>query len=140
MIRKLKRDDLENGFLQSLDSLRPASGISKTKSDEVFESIESNPDHTVFVALNDDRIVGACTLLVESKFIHDGGMIGHIEDVSVDAKYQGTGVGGTLVKAVLEIASKRGCYKTVLDCQEDIVGFYEKIGFKRSATTMRFDH
>ena len=140
MIRKLKRDDLENGFLQSLDSLRQASGISKTKSDEIFHSIESNPNHVIFVASDGDRIVGTCTLLIESKFIHDGGIVGHIEDVSVDAKYQGTGVGGTLVKAVLEAAGKMGCYKTILDCQDDIVKFYEKIGFKKSATTMRFDH
>ena len=47
----------------------------------------------IFVALDGDRIVGTCTLLIESKFIHDGGIVGHIEDVSVDAKYQGTGVG-----------------------------------------------
>ena len=114
LIRKLKQDDLENGFLQSLDSLRQASGISKTKSDEVFHSIESN---WIFVALDGDRIVGTCTLLIESKFIHDGGIVGHIEDVSVDAKYQGTGVGGTLVKAVLEAAAKMGCYKTILDCK-----------------------
>ena len=140
MIRKLKRDDLENGFLKSLDSLRQASDISKTKADEVFDSIESNPNHAIFVASDGDRIVGTCTLLIESKFIHDGGIVGHIEDVSVDAIYQGTGVGGTLVKAVLEAAGRMGCYKTILDCQDDIVKFYEKIGFKKSANTMRFDH
>ena len=94
----------------------------------------------IFVASDGDRIVGTCTLLIESKFIHDGGIVGHIEDVSVDAKYQGTGVGGTLVKAVLEAAAKMGCYKTILDCQDEIMKFYEKIGFKKSATTMRFDH
>ena len=107
-----------------------------------FTVIESNPNHVIFVASDGDRIVGTCTSLlidiqVYPRWWHS---LGHIEDVSVDAKYQGTGVGGTLVKAVLEAAAKMGCYKTILDCQDEIMKFYEKIGFKKSATTMRFDH
>ncbi len=139
-VRRLERGDLENGFLKSLDSLRQASGISAAKADEVFERIESNPNHSIFVALNGSKIVGTCTLLIESKFIHEGSIVGHIEDVSIDADCQGMGVGLYLVKAVLNASSEMGCYKTLLDCQDNVVKFYEKIGFKKSATTMRFDH
>ncbi|MDI1495506.1 MAG: acetyltransferase GNAT family [Cenarchaeum symbiont of Oopsacas minuta] len=139
-IRKLERGDLENGFLKSLDSLRQATGINKEKADEVFEHIESNPHHMVLVAVSDDRVVGTCTLLMENKFIHKGSKICHIEDLSVDAEYQGTGVGRSLIKAALDASAKDGCYKTLLDCQKNVAEFYEKIGFKKSAIMMRFDH
>ena len=37
IIRKLRIDDLQNGFLTSLDSLRKASDIDKSKAEEIFK-------------------------------------------------------------------------------------------------------
>ena len=84
IIRKLRKEDLWNGFLTTLDSLRQASTIDKTKAEEIFEKINSNPDHIIAVAELDGKIVGTTTLLIESKFIHNGGIVGHIEDVVID--------------------------------------------------------
>ncbi len=89
IIRELKKEDLWNGFLTTLDSLRQASDIDKNKAEEIFEKINSNPDHIVAVAELDGKIVGATTLLIEPKFIHKGGVVGHIEDVAIDKKFQG---------------------------------------------------
>ena len=44
------------------------------------------------------------------------------------------------MKYLLEFAKNRGCYKTILDCTDDVKGFYEKLGFKHTASEMRFDH
>ena len=38
-IRELKEEDLWNGFLITLDSLRPASNMDKNKVKEIFEKI-----------------------------------------------------------------------------------------------------
>ena len=78
--------------------------------------------------------------MIEQKFIHDGGKVGHIEDVVVRKEYQGKGVGKKIVNALLKYAEKKGCYKTILDCSEDLIPFYESIGFKRHSNSMRFDH
>ena len=139
-IRKLKEDDLFKGFLESLDSLREASNLEKGKANQIFKKIESNPNHIVFVAVLDGKVIGSTTLLIEPKFIHDGGHVGHIEDVVVSKDMQGKGVGEKLIKESLDYAKNSGCYKTILDCTEEVRPFYEKIGFKRNADAMRFDH
>jgi len=140
IIRELRKEDLWNGFLTTLDSLRQASDINKNKADEIFEKINLNPDHIVAVAELDGKIVGSTTLLIEPKFIHKGGLVGHIEDVVVDKKFQGQKIGEKIMKYLLEFAKNRGCYKTILDCTDDVKPFYEKLGFKHIANELRFDH
>ena len=139
-IRELEEKDLSNGFLESLDSLRKASDLSPKKAKEIFKKIKSDKNYKIYVAVLDSKVVGTTTLFIEQKFIHDGGKVGHIEDVAVRKEYQGKGVGQKVVKALLEYAKKEGCYKTILDCTDDLVSFYEKTGFKRHSNSMRFDH
>lgn len=140
IIRELQKEDLWKGFLTSLDSLREASNIDKSKADEIFEKINSNEDHIIAVAEVDGKIVGSTTLLIEQKFIHNGGLVGHIEDVVVDKKFQGQKIGEKIMKFLLEKSQNRGCYKTILDCTDDVKPFYEKLGFKVIANEMRYDH
>ena len=140
IIRKLKKEDIQNGFLITLDSLRQASNIETKKAEEVFEKISTNPNHIIAVAEVEGKIIGTTTLLIEPKFIHDGGLVGHIEDVVVDKNYQGPRIGEKIMKYLLEIAKNQGCYKTILDCTEDVKSFYEKLGFKHAANELRFDH
>ena len=139
IIRELKEEDLWNGFLKSLDSLRQASSIEKTHAKDIFEKINANPDHIIAVAEMDGKIVGSATLLIEPKFIHDGGLVGHIEDVVVNNDYQGQRIGEKIMKYLIEISKKRGCYKTILDCTDDVKLFYEKLGFKQVANELRLD-
>lgn len=139
-IRQIKEDDLYNGFLDSLDSLRKASDIEPSKAKEIFEKINSNQNHVIFVAILNDKIIGSTTLLIEPKFIHKGGLVGHIEDVVVDKDFQGQKIGQELISASLEYAKNAGCYKTILDCLDDVKGFYEKLGFIHHANSMRFEH
>ena len=138
-IRELEKKDLQNGFLTTLDSLKQTSNIDKNKAEEVFKKINSNPNHIIVIAELDGKIVGTATMLIEPKFIHDGGLVGHIEDVVVGRKFQGQKIGNEIVKNLLEFAKNRGCYKTILNCTDDVKEFYEKIGFKHTANELRFD-
>lgn len=140
IIRQLKQEDLFNGFLESLDTLRKASNIEDSKAKEIFSKIKSNPDHVIFVALLDGKIVGSTTLFIEQKFIHDGGLVGHIEDVVVSKNHQGKDIGKKLICQALEYAKEKNCYKTILDCEEGVKPFYEKLGFKAHSIGMRYDH
>ena len=140
IIRELRKEDLGNGFLVTLDSLRQTSDIERNKAEEIFEKISSNPDHVIVVAELDGKIVGTTTLLIEIKFIHSGGLVGHIEDGVVDKNFQGQRIGEKIMKYLLEFAKNRGCYKTILDCTDDVKPFYEKLGFKHIANELRFDH
>ena len=139
-IRKLQKEDLGNGFLQTLDSLRQASNIDKKTAEKIFDKINSNQDHIVAVAIIEGTVVGSTTLLIETKFIHNGGKVGHIEDVVVDKEYQKKGIGEKIIIYLLRYAKDQGCYKTILDCTDEVKPFYEKLGFKHNANALRFDH
>ena len=130
-IREIVEGDLEKGYLETLDFLRNASDLDKNKAKEILKKIKQNPNHIIHVATDGEKIVGSTTLLIEQKFIHDGGLVGHIEDVVVRKNYEGKGIGIKLVTSLLERAKEKNCYKTILDCKDDVKQFYERIGFKR---------
>lgn len=139
-IKEIQKEDLWNGFLTTLNSLRQTSNIEKKAAEKIYDKIKNDPDHIIVVALIDKKVVGTATLLLELKFIHNGGIVGHIEDVVVDKKYQGQKIGEKIIKYLLNVAKTKGCYKTILDCVDDVKPFYEKIGFKHNANALRFDH
>ena len=140
IIRKIIESDLENGFLESLDNLRLATNLEHNSAKSILEGILENENHIVHVAELDGKIVGSTTLLIEQKFIHEGGFVGHIEDVVVNKKFEGRGIGMKLVLSLLDVAKEKKCYKTILSCEDKLIPFYEKIGFKQKSTEMRFDH
>ena len=140
IIRKIMELDLENGFLESLDSLRQASDLEENSAKNILRKILQNDNHIIHVAELDGKIVGSTTLLIEQKFIHMGGIVGHIEDVVVKKEFWGQGIGMKLVLSLLDIAKKRQCYKTILNCEDSLIPFYEKIGFRHKSNEMRFDH
>ena len=139
-ISEIEESDLEKGFLETLDFLRNASGLDKNKAREILKKIKQNPNHIIHVATDDKKIVGSTTLFIEQKFIHDGGLVGHIEDVVVRKDYEGQGIGMKMVISLLDVAKQRKCYKTILNCEDSLKQFYEKIGFKKTTNEMRYDH
>jgi len=140
IIREIEEEDLEKGFLETIDFLRNTGDLDKNKANEILKNIKQNPNHIIYVAIDNKKIVGSTTLLIEQKFIHDGGLVGHFEDVVVRKDYEGKGIGIKLVTSLLERAKGKNCYKTILDCKDDVKQFYERIGFKRESNGMRYDH
>jgi glucosamine-phosphate N-acetyltransferase len=140
IIRELEEKDLANGFLTTLDSLRETSSMNNDKVVEIFKKIKSNPEHHIIVAEINGTIIGTTTLLIEPKFIHQGGLVGHIEDVVVNKNFQGKKIGEKIIKYVLEFSKNYGCYKTILDCSDKVKPFYEKLGFKHNSNELRFNH
>ena len=139
-IREIEEDDIEKGFLETVDFLRNTSSLDRNKAREILKKIKQNPNHIIHVATDDGKIVGSTTLLIELKLIHDGGVVGHIEDVVVRKDYEGQGIGMKLVISLLDVAKQRNCYKTILNCEDSLNLFYEKIGFKKATNEMRYDH
>ena len=139
-IRDIVESDIDIGFLESLDHLRKASNLDREIAENILKKIIENPDHIIHVAEIDGKIVGSTTLLIEQKFIHDGGKVGHIEDVVVSKEYEGRGIGIKLVTSLLQVANTKNCYKTILDCKDELIPFYERIGFKQESNQMRYNH
>lgn len=54
----------------------------------------------------------------------------HIGRMAVLRAWRGRGVGGTIVKALLSVAGKKGCGIVRLHAQTHAIGFYARFGFK----------
>jgi glucosamine-phosphate N-acetyltransferase len=130
-------DLLDKGFVETLSALKSVN-LDHHQLFDVFASREATGIKTL-IAILDKRIVGTISLFVEQKFINSGGCVGHIEDMAVHVDHQGTGIGRALVEYALSIAKKQNCYKVILDCSNEIIPFYEKLGFYQWQMAMRID-
>lgn len=135
-IRRLLGTDLEVA-LAVLEELAPVN-LSSARAGEVFREMLAKGIET-WVALWNDEIVGMATLLIEPKFLRGGAKVGHIEDVAVIRKAQGTGVGKALMERLEQEARQAGCRKLILDCKPSVRPFYEKCGYYEHELQMRRD-
>lgn len=141
-VREISVTDLRRGFFETLSNLAEVGRIGEDQwnAKKILHEITSYPFCKIFVAVKKDgEIVGSNTLLIEQKFIHNGGKVGHIEDVVTKKGYEGMGIGTALVGESLRFARQMKCYKVILDCSEENVSFYKKIGFKVYGISMRYD-
>lgn len=89
------------------------------------------------VILDGKKMVAACgTLMVERKFIHECGSLGHIEDIVVKNDQRGTGLGRLIIQQLKHLAFKHGCYKITLDCDLKNEAFYSKNDFETKGLQM----
>lgn len=174
-VRPLQKSDYQKGFLDVLKVLTKVGDISEAAWNERYDWMKAREgDYFILVVLNGGdgvslseptasdseahrRIVGTGALVVERKFIHNLGLVGHIEDIAVTKDQQGKKLGLRIIQALDHVASEVGCYKvgiqfsgctllgllllthvtqSILDCSEANEGFYVKCGFKRAGLEM----
>jgi ribosomal protein S18 acetylase RimI-like enzyme len=63
----------------------------------------------------------------------------YITDLGVDRAYTGQGIGRRLMKTAHEIAGGEKDIAVYLIANENAVGFYEKLGMKKSADVMQYN-
>jgi glucosamine-phosphate N-acetyltransferase len=93
----------------------------------------------IYLAGGLDDPVGTITLIIEPKIIHNGRPVGHVEDLVVHHEHRGRGLARLLVNTVVSEAQRRHCYKVLLNCDDDHMPLYEKLGFTRRTHGMRLD-
>lgn len=86
----------------------------------MFRHILEGSQHVV-LALDGDRLIGFCTALT------DGVLCAFIPLLEVHREYRGKGIGTELVRAML--GHLDGLYSIDVVCDEDVAGFYERLGF-----------
>lgn len=146
VVRPLQRLDYDKGFLQLLGQLTSVGNVSRKQFDDRFTQMKVSGGYYVTV-IEDTRIskiIGAATLTIEQKFIHNCSYRGRLEDVVVNDTYRGKQLGKLIVVTVSLLAQELGCYKMSLDCKDKLIKFYETLGYKMepgnsNAMNMRFD-
>ena len=137
VLRPLEVGDFTRGFLETLANLTVVD-LTPEEAVRIWRGRNAAGVRTV-VAAEDGQILGTASLILEHKFIHKGGTIGHIEDVAVRPGHQGKGVGSAVVRDLVELARQSGCYKVILSCNDENTAFYSRVGFRRHDNGMRID-
>lgn len=76
------------------------------------------------------ELVATGTIIIEPKIIRGGKSVGHIEDIVVANGYRGKNISQVILNNLTDFAEENGCYKVILDCEDDVKKVYIKNGFK----------
>lgn len=118
LLNQLKKIDLEN--------------IDRKKA---WNDFKSNTSSNSIVGIYNNRIVAYGSVVIENKI--RGEVAGHIEDIVVDSEVRGKMVGVLLIKELIEISRKKGCYRITLFCNKKLINFYSRNGFKVNNVVMK---
>ncbi|KAI8992247.1 acyl-CoA N-acyltransferase [Pilobolus umbonatus] len=138
-LRALRSNDYERGFLKVLEVLTEVGGHTKQEFTDQFNYMKKHNHEYFTITITEDskdKVVAVGTIMVERKFVHKNGKVGHIEDIAVDGNQQGKKLGLRIIQALKYIGANTGCYKVILDCSEKNIPFYEKCGFKQKEVEM----
>lgn len=131
MIREMRRNDYSQvrNLLEQLSSQGEVN--EQDFADFIFSSWHFRNTRVLEI---DDKIVAVGSIYFLPKL---KGVVGQIEDVVVDEKSRGKGYGERIMTELLSIASKKDCYKVILNCSWKNISFYKKVGFKWTEYQMR---
>ena len=129
--RRLTPEDYHKGYIEALSFLTQVGEVSYEdflkRYNEIFPQHQDIYKMLVIHDEHKGKVIGCGSLICEKKFIRQLGTAGHIEDIVVSEEYRGKKLGLRLIELLKELAVLNGCYKTILDCEDKNVKFYEKV-------------
>ncbi|QRV88835.1 GNAT family acetyltransferase [Ceratobasidium sp. AG-Ba] len=138
-LRPLSSTDDARGLFPVLSTLSPSPTPARDEYAAHFQQLKRFPN-TYFVIViidtSNDQVVGTGTVVMERKLIRNLGLVGHIEDIVVSPKMQGKKLGLRVINTLTHISEQQGAYKTILNCSNDNIPFYQKCGFKQKENEM----
>lgn len=108
--------------------------VSLSEAVEIFRRIESYPNYHIYIAEQHGKALGTFSLAIMDNLAHFGAKSGLIEDVVVDEKHRGQGIGKEMMQYAMDICRKNSCYKACLSSnlkRERAHNFYESLGFQK---------
>jgi glucosamine-phosphate N-acetyltransferase len=136
--RELNINDFNNNYIELLSQLTDVSKncISEINWTNFINNLSENHQIIVLCDIKTKKIIGSGTLLIENKIIHNMSKVAHIEDIVIDEKIRGQGLGKKMIDYLIVKAKKLGVYKIILNCAEHNIKFYKKCGFTVKSTQM----
>ena len=131
--RLIKEEDINDVFIL-LNQLKKID-LENIDRKKAWNDFNSNTSSNSIVGIYNNRIVAYGSVVIENKI--RGEVAGHIEDIVVDSEVRGKMVGVSLIKELIEISRRKGCYRITLFCNEKLVNFYSRNGFKVNNIIMK---
>lgn len=107
----------------------------------MVKQVQSNHVAVKLEAREDERVQGRAYIYLIYNDLHTA-PYGLLEDVFVEAEERGKGIGTALIKAAVEEARARGCYKLICTSRHNNLGvheLYKKLGFRDYGVEFRMD-
>jgi glucosamine-phosphate N-acetyltransferase len=96
-----------------------------------------NPNHHLIIVYEENNeIIGTGTLLIERKLTYNISYLGHIENIFVDKDHRNKGIGKKITTYLINHAKKNLCYRIDLACEENLINFYQNLGFDKKLYCM----
>jgi glucosamine-phosphate N-acetyltransferase len=133
-VRQLLIGDYELGIMNLLEQLTESPNIKFE--DFVKQYIKFGYNTNIYVIEDKKKIVGYGAIYIDYKFYRNCTNVGHIEDIIIDKEYRGQGLSKLIINKLLECAKEKECYKIILNCKDEYVGYYQKMGFQLDGNTM----
>jgi glucosamine-phosphate N-acetyltransferase len=135
-IRELSEHDFDKGFYELINYFTREIDI--TKKIVIKNNVSKFTSEFVktFVVEYENRIIGTGKVILEHKAHNNLKTVAHLEDLVIDPIYQNKKIGKLLVQYILNYCNDYNCYKIVLNCNDDIISFYKKLGFSEKGREM----
>lgn len=134
LIREIGTDGEFAAVLELLEDLNDGVASDEGRMRQNWAKMKQYPYYKVFIAEDEDRIVGTFCLLICENIGHDGKKFAILENVVIKSGVRGQGLGRKMLGEALELAKRENCYKLMLSSnsqRQDAHRFYESLGFKR---------
>jgi GNAT superfamily N-acetyltransferase len=138
MFREARREDLANIRALYLQLHPDDSEVSDGSVEAAFERILASPGLHLFVLELEGALVATTYLNVIPNLTRSAAPYAVIENVVVEEKSRGTGLGKQIIDATLQAAWSAGCYKAMLmtgSRTPSTHAFYRACGFSPDAKT-----
>ena len=124
VLRLYAQSGMDNGRVLTIDA-----------ASKILQRMATYPEYAVYLATaHDGSVVGTFALLVMDNLAHMGTPSAVVEDVCVDERLRGQGIGKAMMHFAMEFARQRGCYKLALSsnaAREGAHAFYRSLGFEQ---------
>ncbi len=133
LIREVRETELPE-LLEILKGMDGEVGPDPGESLSIWQKINEYPYYKIFVAEDNEIIIGACSLIIIDNLGHRGAKLAVAENVIVSPAHRGSGVGAKMMRFVMERAKEENCYKLMLSSSKKRIHahrFYEKLGFEQ---------
>lgn len=137
---EIKNNMIDNEYLSLIFKIYNELTSAKELPFIVFKNIvNSLPENQeIYVCKYNNVPAGLITLIIESKLIHSGGRIGHIEDLAVNKDYRNMNIGKTLINHCIIKCRSNNCYKVILNCSNNLEKYYERNNFTNTGNFMTY--
>jgi ribosomal protein S18 acetylase RimI-like enzyme len=99
-----------------------------------FRRMSAHPGYALYVAEHGGALVGTFVLHIIENLAHQGAPTAVVENVVVDERCRGQGIGTAMMRFAMGEARRHRCYKLTLSSnltRERAHAFYDALGFER---------